>query len=383
MAMTMGQIIRRLRKERNFTQEELAEQLGITPQAVSRWENETGLPDISQVVPLANVFGVSVEVLFGTDGVDGKEEVRKFIMETEQKLCGGPDGISRFAHRRECCGDVQKMLEIYPNNYELLCCSLKSIVHLLWDYTEEQYADEITDKENQMKAWENEGIRQANIILNYCTDSEYLNLANRWLVSIYRIMKDYAKAEEHAKKLTNERGSQLAIVYEEMGKTEDAARQYSANIYAGFSRLEQELNGLGYLYIKQKKYEEAYACYRLYFDICDRIASEHREELPFYSTLNYDWCAAVCTCLGRYDEAMEWLEKWLENIQSAEKNHNIITTSKLPYFYGIHLESCAGSAYRLPYPVTSSLEWDSFDPIRGTDRFKGIVADAEAFENRK
>lgn len=46
MKESMGQIIRKLRKERNLTQEELAEQLNITYQAVSRWENETGMPDI-------------------------------------------------------------------------------------------------------------------------------------------------------------------------------------------------------------------------------------------------------------------------------------------------------------------------------------------------
>ena len=54
----VGQTIRRLRKERGLTQEELAEQLGVTAQAVSKWENETGMPDISQIVPLAGVFGV-------------------------------------------------------------------------------------------------------------------------------------------------------------------------------------------------------------------------------------------------------------------------------------------------------------------------------------
>ena len=44
MSETMGQIIRRLRKERNLTQEELAQQLNVTFQAISRWENETGIP---------------------------------------------------------------------------------------------------------------------------------------------------------------------------------------------------------------------------------------------------------------------------------------------------------------------------------------------------
>ena len=73
MSETMGQIIRRLRKERNLTQEELAEQLNVTFQAVSRWENGTGMPDISQIVPLSKVFGVSTDVLFGTVGVNDKE----------------------------------------------------------------------------------------------------------------------------------------------------------------------------------------------------------------------------------------------------------------------------------------------------------------------
>lgn len=56
MKENMGQIIKRLRKERNLTQEELAEQLNISAQAVSKWENGTSMPDISQVVPLANLY---------------------------------------------------------------------------------------------------------------------------------------------------------------------------------------------------------------------------------------------------------------------------------------------------------------------------------------
>ena len=79
MKETMGQIIKRLRKERNFTQEELAEQLGITFQAVSKWENDTGMPDVSQIIPLATIFGVSTDVLFGMSGKGNREEVQRII----------------------------------------------------------------------------------------------------------------------------------------------------------------------------------------------------------------------------------------------------------------------------------------------------------------
>ena len=379
----MGQIIRRLRKERNLTQEELAEQLGVTFQAVSKWENNTGMPDISQVVPIAHVFGVNIDVLFGQDGIDEAEEVSEFICGVERRISNRPeDGISRFMHRKSCCEDVQKMLTIYPNNYKLICCSLSFIVFLLWDYIDEQFADEIADKEKEMKVWANEAIRQAHIILNYCTDGKYLNEANRWLVSIYRIIKDYAKAEEHAKKLTEKKHQYLAIVYDSMGKTDEAMKQFSLSISELLQDL-QCLTSLGYLYRKQKKYEEAYACFRLFPDIYDLIFGESENEVPYYINFPcYDWCAASCMDLGRYDEAIEWLEKWVRLEQQNAKVFNIITQSKLPYFYGIDFMSTSHVTYPCYNRITPSLEWDSFDPIRENDRFKAIVADAQAFEKK-
>ena len=54
--MTIGQSIRYHRKRLNLTQAQLAEQLNVTAQAVSRWENDTGLPDITMAVPLARAL---------------------------------------------------------------------------------------------------------------------------------------------------------------------------------------------------------------------------------------------------------------------------------------------------------------------------------------
>ena len=123
MNETMGQIIRRLRKEKNFTQEELAQQLNVSNQAVSKWENGDCMPDISQIVPLSNVFGVTTDVLFGKNGTDGDEVITSFIKDVEKKICNLPDGVSCFDWQKECCEDVQMMLEVYPNNYELLAYS--------------------------------------------------------------------------------------------------------------------------------------------------------------------------------------------------------------------------------------------------------------------
>ncbi len=54
MEKTIGNVIRELRLSRNLTQEQLAENLNITAQAISKWENNIGMPDISQVAPIAH-----------------------------------------------------------------------------------------------------------------------------------------------------------------------------------------------------------------------------------------------------------------------------------------------------------------------------------------
>ena len=63
MHETMGQIIKRLRKERGLTQESLAERLGVTFQAVSKWESGASDPSTTNLMALAKLFGVSAEDL--------------------------------------------------------------------------------------------------------------------------------------------------------------------------------------------------------------------------------------------------------------------------------------------------------------------------------
>ena len=61
MKKTMGALIAQLRKEKGMTQLELAQQMGVTDKAVSKWERDLSCPDISSIPHLAQVLGVSVE----------------------------------------------------------------------------------------------------------------------------------------------------------------------------------------------------------------------------------------------------------------------------------------------------------------------------------
>ena len=61
----LGNNIRTLRKAKNLTQEQFSEQLGVSFQSVSRWENSIAYPDIEMIPKIARFFGVSTDYLFG------------------------------------------------------------------------------------------------------------------------------------------------------------------------------------------------------------------------------------------------------------------------------------------------------------------------------
>ena len=72
MKETFGQRLSRLRKEKGLTQEDVANQITISPQAVSKWENDISSPDILVLGNLADILGVSVDELLGRDTKEEK-----------------------------------------------------------------------------------------------------------------------------------------------------------------------------------------------------------------------------------------------------------------------------------------------------------------------
>ena len=75
MEQTIGKRIVRYRKAMGLTQDQLAEKLGVTAQAVSKWENDQSCPDITMLPKLAEIFGVTTDALLGREGAEQKVTV--------------------------------------------------------------------------------------------------------------------------------------------------------------------------------------------------------------------------------------------------------------------------------------------------------------------
>ena len=74
MEMTIGKRIAALRREKNLKQDDLAQMLEVSPQAVSKWENDQTCPDINLLPKLAKILGVSVDEL-----LSGKQELQPVV----------------------------------------------------------------------------------------------------------------------------------------------------------------------------------------------------------------------------------------------------------------------------------------------------------------
>lgn len=74
----IGKFILELRKEKNMTQQELADKIGVTDRAISKWENGRGLPDLSLMKPLCDELGISINELISGEKIDKKEYQNKF-----------------------------------------------------------------------------------------------------------------------------------------------------------------------------------------------------------------------------------------------------------------------------------------------------------------
>lgn len=109
--MKLGKIIYTHRKEKNMTQEQLAEKLGVSVPAVSKWETNVSLPDITLLAPIARLFEISIDELLSFNSELTEEEINQIMKELRKiaEECGLSEGMAY----------AEQMFRQYPNSEKL------------------------------------------------------------------------------------------------------------------------------------------------------------------------------------------------------------------------------------------------------------------------
>lgn len=249
MTKTIGNIIRELRRSRNLTQEQLAENLNITAQAISKWENNIGMPDISQVAPIAHFFGVSTDVLFGLEKDTAIDEVQLLL----------DNATSQDSYKDEYTL-LKEALQTYPGDVRLLSELLSCGVCLLAD------GDTIT-KESERTIIFEDCERSGRLILSYSKNLSALLNATEWLIKLYCERGQISNAVELSETLPSIIGfnkeAALARICEYENNHETAIECYTTNIAQFQRQLVHSLILCGNMYVNNEKSKKAFELYSL------------------------------------------------------------------------------------------------------------------------
>ena len=369
MNIKIGEIIKKLRKERDVTQEKLADYLGISYQAVSKWENGTALPDITLVVPLANFFGVSADELFSLNKQVTDEKVKEYE-EKSRKLFNLGDMPT-------CIDLMREALTEYPRHYQFMITLARAIQ---WNNLPKSDED-VRNKENE------EIIQLCEHILEDCTDTNIRHGTMQILCGAYRDSGQREKAIKIADEMPSFSASSnwlLTDLYE--GDRQIVQKQGNILFCMWFAAL--ELTRLADLS------ELAGNC------TLDEKIMYWEAALKLYETILYDgnalyyhtWIESVCFYLAVFYLKKEDTGKAMEYLLATEKHAaaNDAITEEPTYYTSIFVNKTAHSTANTLKSSTETLcsqflkrlNEKQFEPLFYNSEFTALKERLEQLKER-
>ena len=239
--MPIGQIIRKRRKELGMTQEEMADFLGVSIPAVSKWENGSALPDITLLSPIARLLEISLDRLLSFRPELDSEQIIRITVQTEEKL--------KTEKYDEVFSWAQRQVYTWPGCRQLvynICVMLEG----------RRMAKDIKLNDDQ----------QAFIYKSYekllKSDDEAIRIgAAQQLYNFFINKKDYENAQKYLDYFSienPERKRRQARIYRGQGKSEMAMRTLEELLLQMCMVCENVFNDLNIISLEQNDMEMAF-----------------------------------------------------------------------------------------------------------------------------
>ncbi|MBQ8802299.1 MAG: helix-turn-helix transcriptional regulator [Tyzzerella sp.] len=238
--MQIGDVIKKYRKEKGITQEEMARRLGVTAPAVSKWENGTSVPDIMLLGPIARLFEISVDTLLSFQEELSPKEIADLMQALDKRF--NEESYDEAFHW------AKKKLEMYPNCKQLIwqMALVLDARHMTMDVPDsDKYDSYILD-------WYSQGLSS--------DDERIKTSAADSLFNYYVRKEEYEKAEEYLKYFSEQnpmRKQKQALIYSKTNRVYEAYKSYEEIVFSSSQMLSLVFNGIYMLAVSEGNMEKA------------------------------------------------------------------------------------------------------------------------------
>lgn len=364
----IGEKIRLLRKKNDVTQDKLAYHLGVTPQAVSRWESGVCYPDMNYLPAIADYFSVTMDELLCYSGAQKAAKVEEYLERVEALL------------DRDRVGEALELLRTamaeIPSDASLQL-ETAQVLSLYAGMLEESNGGERARA--AMDAALTEAVSLCRHILEDCTDDGLRDETKKVLCDIYaHQLDDLARAEEIADQLHGMSVSR-EIIRATMLTGEVAFAQAQRNVIHFADNMWWHLYNLacvpdisGDRYTTAEKIailEKGVSLFELVFDetplfYADRLANSYRQLAMLYLSVGHN-----AEALDAFERMADYAV--LYDTRPDTATYASVIINRVPYDKSEDTEAKGISkCARLLRGNFAARIWA---PIRGTERFKGAV----------
>ncbi len=358
MNISIGENIRHYRIQKELTQEELADFLGVSFQAVSKWERALAYPDIETIPIIANFFNITIDELMGNSHIRAEEQICKYLKEYDnlEIMCTRESDQEKNELAKKAYAE-------YPYDWRIINMYRHS---LICGRDEEDYGDTKPTIRFLCKK-----------ILSDCTDDYFRQCAVSSLLAI----SETAEEEEKWLALLNDdfcllRGERREDIAFERGRTEEALKCCQSNLQEYLSWFLYKIDTLVShdVMSSEQKIEinnKIIGILNILFECNDygewtwQIARKHEETARHYFRL------------GKLEEGISAFEKsveyWLRYDDLPEKTvYTSILFNRSEFVH--NKDDSADSEYKNPKRYLENIRSDSlYDCVREDARFLAAI----------
>lgn len=353
--MEIGKVIQKLRREKDLTQEQLANALGVTSAAVSKWETNAAIPDVAMLCPLARMLGISVDELLDFRPALEQSEIDALLEERRQ--------LFEANKPREAAASCEALLREYPNDLRLKCAAAGLYIMYMRaladaDLLEEQLAKAIELLEES----------------RFSSDLSLAASARSMLVNVYIMQGELDKAllilDEQPEAALNARIMRANILLrkDELDETE---KLYQTALWTAGRDVVLGLTGLHNVAKAREDWAYALECLDTACEV-ERVL--RTEEVGGMTASLLLLRVDVLKKLGRLDEAVKSLSGYVDFTLAIQERLKTEGTRNSSFFGKLNVHVSGMSAEYLGRSMQAVLDSEEFAELKERADFQQLEA---------